>query len=323
MEPKISIIVPVYNLADYITKCVTSLTRQTYQNIEIIIVDDGSTDGTWSVLQKLQKSDNRIIIIHQENGGTARARNTALKHVNGEFITFVDGDDTISNDTLERNIQYFVDDKELDWVSFSVIRTDINGNKLTTSRLYSNFEIEENAVVLRTDFLKLFCEGRLSGLCCGTIYRWNSVKGIKFPDGEFYEDSFYFAETLWTTKKGMLSCKGRYNYLVRAYSSQSVVMDKAHLLSTLHSAERKLSHFKQHFPSNKDIIYGIEDSYYYFFKNYSSKKVRGAKNIYVEYCKKFSVPHKRKWGEELKLFLYRIIGYNRVRWILRKLKVYD
>ena len=322
MNPKISIIVPVYNLAGYITKCVTSLTRQTYQNIEIIIVDDGSTDGTWSVLQKLQKKDSRIIIIHQENGGTARARNTALKHVNGEFITFVDGDDTISNDTLERNIQYFVDE-ELDWVSFSVIRTDINGNKLTTSRLYQNFEVRENAVVYKNDFLKLFCEGRLSGLCCGTIYRWNTVKEIKFPDGEFYEDNFYFDEALCFTRKGLLSCYGQYNYLERVASSQSVEMDRAHLLSTLHLVERKLLYYRQHFSSDKEIISEIEDGYYYFFKNFLSKNVKGAKDIYIEYCGKFPVPHQRKWGKELKLLLYRIIGYNRVRWILGKLKVYD
>ena len=323
MNPKISIIVPVYNLAGYITKCVTSLTRQAYKNIEIIIVDDGSKDDTWSVLQKLQEKDDRIIVIHQGNGGTARARNTALEHVSGEFITFVDGDDTISNDALERNIQYFVADKELDWLSFSVIRVDANGNRLELSDLYPNFEIRESTVVYRNDFLKLFHEGRLSGLCCGTIYRWNSVKGIKFPNGEFYEDSFYFAETLWTTRKGMLSCNGQYNYLVRVASSQSAEMDRAHLLSTLHSAERKLLHFKQHFPHDKDVISAIEDSYYYYFKNFASKKVAGAKDIYAEYCKKFTVPHKRKWGYELKLLLYRIIGYNRIRWILGKLKVYD
>lgn len=117
-SPKVSIIVPVYNLENYITKCVQSLLQQSYRNIEIILVDDGSTDGSLRILQELSKTDNRVIVKHQENGRTARARNYALESVKGEYITFVDGDDYLTPDTLEKNIRYLIEDNTLDWVSF-------------------------------------------------------------------------------------------------------------------------------------------------------------------------------------------------------------
>lgn len=312
-NPKLSIIVPVYNLEKYITKCIKSLQRQTYKNIQIIIIDDGSSDKTWETIQSLIQQDNRIIAKHQNNGGTARARNAGLELVNGEYVTFVDGDDTLTERTIEDNIKYLINNKDLDWVSFPVKRVDENGNLKEKTKGYTHHEINTDEIVNRKDFLSYFYRGKLSGLCCGTIYRWSSISNIRFPAGEYYEDSFYFCETLWTTQKGMLSSSGQYLYLERSGSSQAAEMDKPHLLSTLHSAERKITNFKIAFPIESDLIKKIEDDYYYYFKLYTSKKVTGAKEIYLEYCNKFHVPHKRRWFIEIKLIVYRIIGYKNIR----------
>lgn len=319
-SPKISIIVPVYNLENYITKCVQSLLQQSYQNIEIILVDDGSTDGSLGILQELSKADNRIIVKHQENGRTARARNYALESVKGEFITFVDGDDFLAVDTLERNIRYLIEDDTLDWVSFSIIRVDEFGNRKTSSTTYGNFEVTDNVIIPKDCFLSFFYNKKLSGLCCGTIYRWNSVKRIIFPVDEYYEDSFYFCETLWVTQKGMLSSEGCYLYLEREGSSQFAQMDKIHLISTLHSAERKLFHFKEAFPNDMKIILEMEDDYYYYFKLFFSKAVIGADEIFLEYCREFNVPHKRRWLTELKLAIYRTVGYDKVERYIKLLR---
>ncbi len=319
-SPKVSIIVPVYNLENYITKCVQSLLQQSYRNIEIILVDDGSTDGSLRILQELSKTDNRVIVKHQENGRTARARNYALESVKGEYITFVDGDDYLTPDTLEKNIRYLIEDNTLDWVSFSVMRVDELGNCRTSSSTYGNFEVTDNIVIPKACFLSFFYNKKLSGLCCGTIYRWSSVKSIVFPVDEYYEDSFYFCETLWVTQKGMLSSEGCYLYLEREGSSQFAQVDKIHLISTLHLAERKLVHFKDAFPNDTRIISKIEDDYYYYFKLYFSKAVMGADEIYLRYCKIFSVPHKRRWLTELKLAIYRTVGYARIERYIKLLR---
>lgn len=97
----ISVIVPVYNLENYIERCLKSIQSQTYRNIEIIVVDDGSIDGSWNVIKRIAKEDNRIIPIHKENGGVSSARMLGLANANGEWIGFVDGDDEIEEDMYE------------------------------------------------------------------------------------------------------------------------------------------------------------------------------------------------------------------------------
>ena len=98
----ISVIVPVYNIAEYLPKSIGSLLSQTYQNIEIITVDDGSTDNSLDVLHQLEKNDERIRVIHQDNGGVTKARLTGVAAAQGEWIGFMDGDDYVEPDMYER-----------------------------------------------------------------------------------------------------------------------------------------------------------------------------------------------------------------------------
>lgn len=102
--PKVSIIVPVYNVEPYLRQCMDSLVNQTYQNIEIICVDDGSTDASGKILEEYAKSDERVKVFHTENSGVAFARNIALAHASGEFLIFVDGDDWIETNTCEEAV---------------------------------------------------------------------------------------------------------------------------------------------------------------------------------------------------------------------------
>lgn len=100
-DNKISVIIPVYNLEAYVERAVRSVLQQTYTNIEVLIVDDGSTDNSWKVIQRIAVSDNRVIPIKQENKGVTNARLNGIRHATGEFIGFVDGDDEIETDMYE------------------------------------------------------------------------------------------------------------------------------------------------------------------------------------------------------------------------------
>lgn len=97
----ISIIVPVYNTENYLTKCLDSIINQTYKNLEIILIDDGSTDNSGKICDKYAKRDKRIVVIHKTNGGVSSARNLGLKIANGSYIGFVDADDWIADDMYE------------------------------------------------------------------------------------------------------------------------------------------------------------------------------------------------------------------------------
>ena len=102
---KISIIIPVYNVEGYLAECLNSVVNQTYRNIEIIIVNDGSTDNSFSIIQQYQLQDERIKIINQENQGLSAARNAGIKKVSGEYIWFVDSDDYIAIDACEKIVE--------------------------------------------------------------------------------------------------------------------------------------------------------------------------------------------------------------------------
>lgn len=101
-QPLLSIIVPIYNIEEYLPRCVRSIMAQTYQNIEILLVDDGSTDGTGALCDSLAAEDARIRVFHKENGGSSSARNLAITQAKGEYLGFVDSDDYIEPDMYER-----------------------------------------------------------------------------------------------------------------------------------------------------------------------------------------------------------------------------
>ena len=115
MREKVSIIIPVYNVSEYLEQCLDSVVNQVYGNIEIIIIDDGSTDGSNEICEKYQKEYDNIILISQKNQGVARARKKAFEYVTGEYVGFVDADDYVRNDFVQElvnNIQGF------DWVTY-------------------------------------------------------------------------------------------------------------------------------------------------------------------------------------------------------------
>lgn len=130
---KISIILPIYNTVDYLEKCLSSVCKQTYKNLEIICVDDGSTDGSEIILNNYSEKDKRIIAIHQENGGESNARNTGLRLATGQFIGFMDCDDWIEprmyEALLDAMLKYDVDLVASSWYK----DTDVSSEKIFNS----------------------------------------------------------------------------------------------------------------------------------------------------------------------------------------------
>lgn len=118
---KISIIVPVYNVAPYLRQCMDSVINQTYRNIEIICIDDGSTDGSEKIIDEYAKIDSRIKVLHTINSGVSSARNTAISQASGEYLLFVDGDDWIDTSTCEKTLSQMIN-KSADLVMWPYVR---------------------------------------------------------------------------------------------------------------------------------------------------------------------------------------------------------
>ena len=109
MEPLLSIIIPAFNIEQYISRALDSLINQSYKNIEVIVVNDGSTDSTGGIIDSYVKKDNRIKVIHKNNEGVSIARNTGIHLAKGDYIGFVDGDDTVDDDMFETLIKNAID----------------------------------------------------------------------------------------------------------------------------------------------------------------------------------------------------------------------
>lgn len=138
MNEKISVIIPCYNAEKYLEKCLDSVINQTYKNLEIICVNDGSTDNTLQILENYAQKDDRIVIVNQNNAGLSGARNSGMKKVTGEYIIFVDSDDWIDSNTCEISLSKCID-KNVDLVIWNYIKE--YGNSSVNKLIFQDKEI--------------------------------------------------------------------------------------------------------------------------------------------------------------------------------------
>lgn len=308
----VSIIIPAYNLEQFIGKTLDSVINQNYRNIEIIVINDGSNDRTQAVIEEYEKKDLRIKGLHQLNGGAAKARNYGIKESQGEFITFLDGDDLLSNDAISANIGYLNNDLDLDWVSFPIIRVDQDNNPIKISGTFQNLYIPNMKYLLASEFIDAYKAKKFSGVCCGAIYRKKSIDSIWFPEGEYYEDSFFFSRLLANTTKCLLSPNGCYRYVYRTGSSQLQIKDAPRLRSELHCELERLRLFRERFPENETYYRQVENDLYYYFKTAFAKRIPGTESLYKEFLSKMTYKPRLYLSTEFKLAIYRIIGYKNI-----------
>ena len=182
-EPLISVIVPVYNVEQYISKCVDSIQKQTYRNVEIILVDDGSTDRSRAVCEKKAETDGRIHVIHQKNGGPSNARNTGIDYADGDYYLFIDGDDYIAPEMVEKLYGRIKTDSS-DLAMCGIARVDENGvpfeEDALQDALVTGFQALERSYGYKG---WLFCS-----FIVNKLYHKHLFESIRFPEGKFHED---------------------------------------------------------------------------------------------------------------------------------------
>lgn len=186
-SPLISIIVPVYNVEPYLRRCLDSLVNQTLSDIEIVCVDDGSTDASPAILQEYAAQDERIRIITQKNAGLSAARNAGLRVASGEFIAFVDSDDYVAPHTYELALRYM--EPGVDYVCFGVqVEGHASQAEMRSHELY--FKHPCSGLVGVTDELMLSCDN----VVCNKLFRSSIIRerDISFPVGLRYEDNYFF-----------------------------------------------------------------------------------------------------------------------------------
>lgn len=190
-SPLVSVIVPVYNVAPYLEQCLNSIVNQTYRNLEIILIDDGSTDESGVICDRYAEQDSRIQVVHKENGGQSSARNLALDMMTGEWVLFVDSDDWIELNALE--LLFEQKDERADIVEF--------GFSYNYPEEESNQLLYEDMVCSGRHALKLLAlNEKPMGIMCDKLFRTETLGNLRFIEGRYYEDTPFVIEFLWKSK---------------------------------------------------------------------------------------------------------------------------
>ncbi|MFS9356198.1 glycosyltransferase [Streptococcus mitis] len=220
MTEKITVIVPVYNVENYLNKCLDSLINQTYKNLEIIVINDGSTDNSGKICQEYAQKDNRIIYIEKENGGQSEARNMGLDRMTGSYVTFVDSDDWVELDYVEvlynKLIEYQADIAVGNYYSYNeqegIFYFHIFGNSYY-EKVYDNVSIFEN--FYESEHMKnfaLICVG-------GKLYKSDLFRELRFEVGKLGEDGYPNQKIYLLAEKTIYLNAGLYAYRQREGSS--------------------------------------------------------------------------------------------------------
>ena len=211
----ISIIVPVYNAEKYLQKCLDSILEQTYQNLEIIIVNDGSTDNSGQICHEYEQKDSRIIYMEKENGGVSDTRNTGLDRMTGSYVTFVDSDDW-----LEPNYVQFLYEKLIEHQADIVVGNYTRFNEAnsvfyfhTSADYYEKVYDNTSIISCLYDSKELLNSALI--VAWGKIYKKEIMANFRFPIDRIGEDALFNLKALLDSKKVVYVNKSAYIYRVR------------------------------------------------------------------------------------------------------------
>ena len=207
---KVSMVVPVYNVEKYLDRCIKSILNQKYQDMEIILINDGSTDNSLAICEKYREQDSRIIIINKANQGLSAARNDGVEVASGEYIMFIDSDDYIDDSLVSEAVE-IMQKEDVDLVRFNFCKEGKVFRRTNKYLLPVNCVLDSLGEEVKKN---IFETDNLSN-CWVTLFKSSIVKGMKFDtDVKFAEDLLFMAEYLKLAKKIYISDKCYYHYII-------------------------------------------------------------------------------------------------------------
>lgn len=222
-EALISVIVPVYKVEKYLKPCVDSILNQTYKNLEIILVDDGSPDNCPKICDEFIEKDNRIKVIHKENGGLSDARNAGIDIATGEYLAFVDSDDYIDSCMYERLLE-------------KLIENNADVAMCYAKNIYDDdcdfYDVEQKEIDIydSNDIFKALFKKELNNFAWNKLYKKSLFSEIRYPKGKIYEDLFTTYRIFGLCERAVLDRTQMYYYRVRSES----IMGKARKVINTH-----------------------------------------------------------------------------------------
>lgn len=243
INPLVSIVIPVYNVEQFLVQCIESVLNQSYANLQIILVDDGSTDSSSEICDSFKIKDNRILVIHQKNKGLSSARNASYSSIRGEFVLFLDSDDFIEKDTIEKLIY---------------IQRKTKADIVISNYFYSYDDYEKKAEQDEeelTSDVALFklIEGKIKNFAWGKLIKKEIVLNHLFPEGKLFEDYYWTHLVILDSKIIYLTSSSFVHYRQRSDSiSYSFNLKRLELLDAWQS---RIDFLNNNFPYLLNVFY--------------------------------------------------------------------
>mgnify|MGYP005760733807 CR=1 FL=1 len=217
IKPILSVIVPVYNVEPYLSRCVDSILSQSFTNLELILVDDGSTDRSGNICDEWAIKDHRVKVFHKPNAGVNTARNKGLDIAHGDYITFVDGDDFIKPDTFSRAIELLEQNDEIDILQYPEIHVHDNKETLWNGYPQNHLLISNNREKIKA---LIGSTPIIPGGLCGKVYRENVWENLRLRgDMRFCEDMIIMPDLFEHCRSIACINEGGYCYVMRTGSA--------------------------------------------------------------------------------------------------------
>lgn len=251
-NPLISVIVPVYNVAKYVRRCIESVERQTYQSLEVILVDDGSTDGSGRICDELEGEFDNITVFHTANQGLSAARNFGMKHISGDYVVFVDSDDAIGMQHIahlyETLNKYDTHIAVTGYTEVEESNISSRNDDLDSSFITSVMEVDEainESVKLNGDF---------ASHAWAKIYHKKMFPFLVFPEGVTFEDQYVAYKVFYNSGNVAYESANDYLYTVKRSSSISE-SDTTGRQNFFRALEEELEFTKEKVPSSFSCVY--------------------------------------------------------------------
>ena len=233
MEEKISVIIPIYQVENFLRKCIETIVEQTYQNLEIILVDDGSKDNCPQICDEYARKDERIKVIHKENGGLSDARNVGIENATGDYLFFIDSDDWVDIRFLEELYNTAVQ-LNVDISICNYVRTEKEPEMAKKPFLYERYTVEDFYVKQRI----------VATVAWGKLYKKDCFNEIRYPVGKLHEDEFTTYLVLFSSRQIAFVNAPLYLYFI---NHESIMQSQWNIkrLDVLEAFEAQLAFFKQ------------------------------------------------------------------------------
>ena len=314
---KISVIIPVYNVEKYIHQCLDSVINQTYKNLEIILIDDGSTDKSGGVCDEYANRDKRIKVIHKQNEGVSQARNTGLDICTGDYIAFIDPDDFIQEHTYEILMNYIKQNKaDIVWFDYFFYSLSENNSKIVkrnmfNKKIFYNLNTNTNRETFAKD---LFQKYHLAGHCWNKLYKKKIWNDIRFPYKMRCEDGYVLMPVLMQAKNILVVPDNLYYYRTNNYTSLSKNRPKNFKHDFIESRWIQAIEYNVLYPNSKEAntllyrayreafkyILSTQDKNYKFCGEFVSKQA-------ISLLKK-NLPFKKRFSMLLSVIIYNLVA---------------